>query len=127
MDAIKMAFERALFGRCEVNQALRLVDSVKMSNLPIAVGELGKLLAFEAIEIKMPKAGALARPEKAPAVREEVQVVGDIDPVLILFSDQALRLAGQGVGQDEFKVLLSAIEALNGQVAAIRQPGEAWK
>ena len=90
-----------------------------MSHFPVAVRKLRLLFALHVIKIEMAKAGAFARPEKTLAILEEMEIVAEIDPVLVLLGEQQLGFARECVGEEEIQGVLEAIEALDGQMMAI--------
>ena len=73
----------------------------------------------------MAESRSLARPEKALAVSDKSQIVGDVDPALVHFAQDGLRPAGARIGEEQVELVLRAREALDGHAAGIRQPAHA--
>src|ERR1700741_4940820 len=117
-----MALHRRFFRGREIDKALRFVDSVHVADFPLALGELGKFLAREIVEIQMAVAGAFTRPQEALSVFQEVEVIAEIDPVRVLFGEQPRGVSRSRVCEKQVENSLIAIESLNGKAPRIRQP-----
>jgi hypothetical protein len=83
-----MALHRRFFRGGEVNRALGFVYRVYARHFPVALGDLRKLFAAAVVEIKMTVAGTFAGPQETAGFFEEIKIVADVDPVLVLLSDQ---------------------------------------
>ena len=124
-DAVELPLDGTLLRGGEIDLAVLFVHAGDALDFPIAVGELSELLARQIVEIEMAESGALAGPQKALPVGEEMQVVADIDPVFVLFGEHGLGFSGGGVGEEQIQMILRAIQALDGHAAGIPQPGDA--
>src|ERR1700690_4337050 len=82
-------------------------------NSPVAAGQLGQLFAREVVEIIVAEASALARPEKALSIREKVQVVADVHPILVRLGENRAARTAPNINNQEIQAILRAIEALN--------------
>src|SRR5271156_3482673 len=97
-------------------------EAAEIGNRPIAAGELREFFAGTIVEIEMAVAGAFAGPQKASVVGEKVKIVADVDPVFVGLGEDGFRGAGRGVSEKQVELILRAIEALDGDAAAVRQP-----
>src|SRR5260370_27533834 len=94
---IEVPLERRFFRRREVDQSLCFVNRIQRSDFPFAPGNLPELLAFEIIKIQMAVTAALAGPQEALAVFQEMQIVADVDPVRIFLGERRARLARRSI------------------------------
>src|SRR5882762_10970315 len=121
-DTIQVTLQGRLLRRREIHRALGFVNRVQRSDFPLAFGDLSEQLAVEIVEIQVPISGALAGPEEALAVLEEIEIVADIYPIGILFAERCSCLARGGDANQQIESILCAIETLDGDVLRIVQP-----
>src|SRR5712664_1992449 len=115
-DTIQVTLQGRLLRRREIHRALGFVNRVQRSDFPLAFGDLSEQLAVEIVEIQVPISGALAGPEEALAVLEEIEIVADIYPIGILLAERCSCFAGGGIGNQKIECVLFTIEALNRDV-----------
>src|SRR6266850_658875 len=110
--AIELPLKGRFFRRREIHRALGFLNRVQRSDFPLAFGDLSEQLAVEIVEIQVPVSVALAGPEKALAVLEEIKVVADIDPIGILFAQGCSCFTRGSIGNQKIECVLCTIEAL---------------
>src|SRR6202045_1397539 len=121
-EAVEVAFQRRFFRGGEVDKALRFIYRIDRRDFPLTLGELRKLFALEVIEIQVAIPAALARPQEALAIAEEIKVVAEVDPIGVIFAENGAGLASGAVGDQQIKRGLCAMEALNGEMFGVREP-----
>ena len=70
----------------------------------------------------MPESVALAGPKELRPFVEELENVGDVDPIAVLFAKDETAGARGSDGVQQVEAVLDAIQALDEEAAAIRDP-----
>ena len=136
-EAIKLRIAHVVLVRKKINIAARFVnrrmagcagtDAAVAGDAPVAAGQLIELLSGKVVKIIVAEAAALARPQKSFVVREKIKIEAQVDPVFVCFSENRLRCAGGGITEKQIEPVLRAVQALDGDAAAIAQPVHARK
>ncbi len=108
----------------EDEPAAVLVDRVERGHRPALRGESGDDGAVGGVQVELPPAALLGRPEEA-AVGEEPEVVVEVEPGRPAFGQQDPAGAARGVAGQQIEAVLVAIQPLDGHPFARRQPVDA--
>src|SRR6185437_9402495 len=129
---VELNIENVVLVGEKIDEAMRFIDSRMAGGTgtdaavagdgPLAAGQLRELMTREIVEIIVAKTGAFAGPEKALVVREEVKIVGDIDPVFVSLSENVFGIASGGIAEKKVEAILGAVQALDRHATAIAQP-----
>ncbi len=66
--------------------------------------------------------GALAGPQEALVVREEIKIVADVDPVFVRVTEDRFRGARCDIAEKQVELILRAIQSLDCYAATVRKP-----
>ena len=112
VDGVDLAVDGRVFRGLEID--LLAVETVNFRHIPLSFSKLLHQSTIQIVKVNVVVAALFGSHQETLAVLKEMPIVGDVDVIFVGLVVKHTALARSGIGGQNLKMVLMAIQALNG-------------